>query len=312
MTHLKFILIGVFYMCFCVNGSALARDAVVSDRAETKEVNDEFKDLSFKVTQLTPKLYMLEGAGGNITASIGGDGVLLVDCDFAEMSDKLLAKLRELKGSRPRFIINTHFHYVHTGANEVFGQTATIIAASAVRVSLTKEQNLWKKVHPAFSHLGLPILTFDDSLELHVNGDEIKVIHFPNAHSDGDTAVIFSEAKTISTGDLFFSGMYPIFHPEHGGSLNGYVDAVARLLALAPAGARVVPGHGPLSDRREFQHYYEMIVASIAVVRSEVDKGWSLEQIKKQGLPEKWESFSHGYRTTDQWLESIYRSVKNQ
>ncbi|MCX6123961.1 MAG: MBL fold metallo-hydrolase [Proteobacteria bacterium] len=159
--------------------------------------DDDFSKEIVKSTLLTASLYMLEGAGGNVTASIGSDGVLLVDCDFAGMSEKLVAKLKELKGGSPRFIINTHFHYDHTGGNTIFGSTATIISAEQVRSRLMSEQVLWNKTHPAFPQSALPVLTFDDSLKLHLNGDEIRVFRLPNVHTDGDT-VVFFEKENVS------------------------------------------------------------------------------------------------------------------
>ena len=274
--------------------------------------DDDFSKEVVKVTPLTSTLYMLEGAGGNVTASIGPDGVLLVDCDFAEMSDKLIAKLKELKGGSPRFIINTHFHYDHTGGNQVFGSTATVISATQVRTRLTSEQVLWKKTHPAFPANALPILTFDDSLVLHVNGDDAKAIHLPNGHKDGDTVVFFEKENVASLGDLYFSGMYPIFHPEHQGSLEGCQRNIEWILKNLPDGAKIVPGHGPLSNKHELEQYGQMIAASIAVVKNGIKKGLRLEQIQKQGLPKKWEAFTHGYRTTDQWIQSIYQSLNGR
>src|SRR5690242_1205881 len=208
--------------------------------------DDDFSNEVIKSTRLTPSLYMLEGAGGNMTALIGSDGVLLVDDDFAPMADKLVRKLKELKGNSPRYIVNTHFHYDHTGGNEVFGPTATIIAASEVRERLKTEQTLWKKQHPPAPPQALPTLTFDQSLTLHVDGEDVRIVHLPHGHTDGDTVVFFSRGKVISMGDLYFSGMYPIFHPEHGGSLDGYANNIAAVLREAPEDSKIVRGHGPL------------------------------------------------------------------
>ena len=229
--------------------------------------DDDFSKEFFKATSLTPSLYMLEGAGGNITAFIGSDGTLLVDDDFAPMADKLLSKLKELKGSGPRFIVNTHFHYDHTGGNEVFGSTATIIAATQVRDRLMTEQTLWHKNHPPVSDKALPILTFDQSLTLHINSDEIKVIHLPHGHTDGDSIVIFKQNKVASLGDLYFSGMFPIFHPEHNGNLTHYLKNIEYVLKEIPKDAKVVPGHGPLSDKAALEKYRLMIIASIRTGR---------------------------------------------
>lgn len=188
----------------------------------TASADADFSQEIFKATPLTSTIYMLEGAGGNITASIGSDGVLLVDDDFAPMAEKLVTKLKELKGGSPRFIINTHFHYDHTGGNEVFGSTATIIASTAVRDRLASEQTLWKKQHPPEPSQALPTLTFENALSLHLNDDEIRTVHLLKGHTDGDTVVFFKRNKVVSMGDLYFSGMFPIFHPEHNESLEGY------------------------------------------------------------------------------------------
>jgi glyoxylase-like metal-dependent hydrolase (beta-lactamase superfamily II) len=271
--------------------------------------DDDFPKEVVKITRLTPSMFMLEGAGGNMTASIGTDGTLLVDCDFAEMSEKLVAKLHELGGGSPRYIINTHFHYDHTGANQVFGKTATIIAATPVRTRLMSEQVLWHKSHPAFPHEGLPIVTFEDGITIHINNDEVETVHYPHAHTDGDSVVFFDKQKVASLGDLYFAGMYPIFHPEHQGSLDGYLAALKLILKRVPDDAQVVPGHGPLTNKAALERYTRMIEASIAVVKEGLKRKLTLSQIQKNGLPKEWESFSHGYRTTDQWLESIYQSI---
>ena len=211
--------------------------------------DDDFSKEGERAIPLTSSLYQIEGAGGNITASIGADGVLLVDDDFSQMADKLLEKLKELKGGVPRFIVNTHFHYDHTGGNEIFGPTATIIAATEVRDRLMTEQVLWGKKHPAAPTKALPILTFDQSVTLHMNGEDVKLVHLPHGHTDGDTVAFFSQSNVVSVGDLYLSGMYPIFHPEHDGGLNGLVQNIEWVLAHTPANAKIVAGHGPLSTQ---------------------------------------------------------------
>ena len=275
----------------------------------TAYADDDFSKEIVKSTPLIENVYMLEGAGGNITALMGPDGVFLVDDDFAEMAPKLLAKLTELKGSTPRYIVNTHFHYDHTGGNEVFGPSATIIAASAVRDRLMKEQMLWKKKHPAMPAQAIPSLVFEKSISLYRNGEEINIVHYEHGHTDGDTVVSFKKANVISMGDLYFAGMYPIFHPEHEGSLRGFVKTLEEILGLIPEGAKIVPGHGPLSTKAEMADYLAMIKASIVSIKNGISEGKSLEQIQKNGLDKKWESFSHGYISTDRWIALLYDNI---
>jgi glyoxylase-like metal-dependent hydrolase (beta-lactamase superfamily II) len=272
--------------------------------------DDDFSKEVVKSTPLTSSIHILEGAGGNITALIGSDGVFLVDDDFAQMADKLLVKLKELKGTSPRFIVNTHFHYDHTGGNEVFGPTATIIAATAVRDRLMKEQTLWKKQHPPVPPQALPTLTFERTLTVDMNGEEIRILHLPHGHTDGDTVVFFTQGKVASLGDLYFSGMYPIFHLEHDGSLDGYIKNIETVLKQLPEDCKIVSGHGPLSTKADLAKYHQMIVSSFATVRKGTKAGRTLEQIQKAGLDPQWEPFSHGYVTTDRWIAMIYAAIR--
>ena len=172
------------------------------------------------------------------------------------------------------------------------------------------EQTLWKKQHPPVSVSALPILTFDQAIALHLDQEEVKVIHLPRGHTDGDSVVFFTQNKIVSMGDLYFSGMYPIFHPEHDGSLEGYVKNIETVLKQISDDYKIVPGHGPLSNKTELERYHQMILASVAVVKREMKAGRTLDQIQKLGLPAKWEPFSHGYSTTDRWIELLYKSIR--
>lgn len=279
---------------------------------QTAHGADDFSKEVVKSTPITATLYMLEGAGGNITASIGPDGVFLVDDDFAPMAPKIVAKLKELKGDTPRFIVNTHFHYDHTGGNKIFGSTATIIAATAVRERLATEQALWKEHHPPYPKQALPTLTFAKDLVLHFNSDQINLVHLNRGHTDGDTVVFFMQDNVVSMGDLYFAGMYPIFHPEHQGSLDGYIQNLSEIIKQIPDDCKIVPGHGPLSTKSELIRYYNMILASVSTVKNGIKAGHTLEKIQKTGLDSQWEAFSHGYLATEKWLELIYKSLKNK
>lgn len=271
--------------------------------------DDETAQTDIRATQLRPGLWMLQGEGGNVTASIGDDGVLLVDDELAPMAPKLLAVLRELGGAAPRFVVNTHFHYDHTGGNAVFGRQATIIAATAVRQRLMSPQQLWGRQHDAQPREAWPTLTFDDVVSLHVNGDDVTVKHLAQGHTDGDAVVLFQRGRLASLGDLYFAGMYPIFHPEHGGSLKHLVEHLDWVLKQLPDDALIVPGHGPLATKADLARYHRMIVASIEIVRAGIAAGKPLAQLQADGLPAEWESFSHGYRTTAQWIAAIHQQL---
>lgn len=270
---------------------------------------EDYSKIEFKVTRLTPAMAMLEGAGGNVTALTGPEGTLLVDDDFAPMAAKLLAKLQELGGASPKYIFNTHFHYDHSGGNEIFGASATVIAAAAVRERLMTEQTLWREKHPPLKPEGWPKLTFEGELTIHLNGERIQARHLTHGHTDGDTVVFFEKNRVVSMGDLYFAGMYPIFHTEHAGSLEGFASNIAKVIELTPPDAKIVPGHGPLSSRAELVRYHQMIRASIETVRNAKRSGRTLEQIQKAGLAKEWDAFAHGYLTTDQWLALVYKGL---
>lgn len=273
------------------------------------QAEDDFAQEVIKSTPLTKNLFMLEGAGGNMTALLGADGVLLVDADFAPMAPKIIGELQKLGGQSPRFLINTHFHYDHSGGNEVFGTTATIIAATAVRDRLQTEQTLWRKQHPPVPRQALPTLTFAQELILHQNETQVRVVHFPHGHTDGDAVVFFNQGKVVSMGDLYFSGMFPIFHPEHKGGLKNLIQNLKLILAQIPTDSKIVPGHGPLSNKEELKKYVQMIILSRQTVKDAMKKGLTLEQIQKAGLPSFCEPFSHGYANSDRFIEMIYKDL---
>jgi cyclase len=270
--------------------------------------DDDYSKEVVKPTPLGHQLTMLEGAGGNMTALVGTEGTLLVDDDFAPMADKIIAQLKALGGSSPRFIVNTHFHYDHTGGNEIFGKTATIIAADEVRQRLSTEQILWKKQHPAEPAQALPTLTYHNELTLHLDGQEAHIVHLPNGHTDGDSVVFFDGVASL--GDLYFAGMFPIFHSEHNGSLGGYIKNLNTVIARLKDSDKIVPGHGPLSSKTDLVKYRDMIVASRDLVKRAIRTHKTLADVQRTGLDKKWDEFSHGYLTTDKWLALVYTAEK--
>jgi glyoxylase-like metal-dependent hydrolase (beta-lactamase superfamily II) len=267
--------------------------------------------LQIRATPLTATTYLLEGDGGNMVASIGRDGVFLVDDDFDSSSEALLTKLKELNGAIPKYIVNTHFHYDHTGGNLRFGNSTKILAADNVRARLSRPQVLWNRTHPAYPELARPSLTFKNNFKLKFNGEEIELLHLPAGHTDGDTVVFFKKYHVIAMGDLYFAGMFPIYHPEHGGSLFGYLRNLKKVFSLAPNDSKIVPGHGPVTTREDLKEYIKMFQLSIDLVSDGIRKGESLTDIQKRGLDARLERYSHGYRTPAQWMEQIYKSLKS-
>lgn len=271
----------------------------------------DYSKVEIKTTKVGGNVYMLEGAGGNIGVSVGEDGILIVDDQFAPLADKIRASLKTLGQGKLRFILNTHWHGDHTGGNAVFGPETTIVAHDNVRKRLSTEQRseFFKNTTPASPKEALPVITFDQSLTVHFNGEEIRAIHFPNGHTDGDSVIFFTKSNVVHLGDDFFSGRFPFVDLESGGSVEGLTKNISELITKIPAGAKLIPGHGPISTIDDLKAYHRMLVETTGIVRQKIEAKKTLEQIKSEGLPAEWNSWGTGFIKTDLWLEIVYRSL---
>src|ERR1051325_10265810 len=264
----------------------------------------DFSTVEVKAIHVADNIYMLTGAGGNIGVSVGTDGILIVDDQFAPLAEKIERALKQLSPGKLKFVLNTHYHGDHTGGNAHFGLQANIIAHSNVRKRLGGK--------PGDSKPALPVITFDDSLSVHFNGEEIKLVHVPPAHTDCDSVVYFTGANVIHFGDTFFSGRFPNIDLNGGGSVRGYIQGVENAIAKTPADAKLIPGHGPLSTIRELRELHEMLAETSGIVQKAIDAGKTLQQIKAEGLPEKWKSWEAPTLKTDRWLEILYNGLKSK
>jgi glyoxylase-like metal-dependent hydrolase (beta-lactamase superfamily II) len=253
---------------------------------------------------------MLEGVGGNIGVSAGPDGVLIVDDQFAPLADKIRAALKPLSPGQLRFVLNTHFHFDHTHANPVFGREALIVAHANVRRRLSTDTVVLGETYKAIPKEGLPVVTYDTTVSVHFNGEEVRVVHFPAGHTDGDSVVYFTASNVIHMGDDFFAGRFPFIDLDNGGSVEGLTRNVAEVISKAPAGVKIIPGHGPLSTLEDLRTYHTMLAETTEIVRARLRSGRTLEQAKAEGLPEKWKEWGTGFINTQQWIEIIYRSLQ--
>jgi glyoxylase-like metal-dependent hydrolase (beta-lactamase superfamily II) len=271
----------------------------------------DFSKVEIKVTKVAGNVYMLEGAGGNIGVSVGDDGILIVDDQFAPLADKIRAALKGIADKKLRFILNTHWHGDHTGGNVAFGPEAPVIAHDNVRKRMAVEQKseVFKRTTPASPKEALPVITFNQNLTVHFNGEEIRAIHFPQGHTDGDSVIFFAGSNVVHLGDDFFAGRFPFVDLESGGSVEGLTKNIGEIIPKIPAGAKLIPGHGPLSGIEDLMNYHNMLVTTSDIVRAKIKAGKTLEQIKTEGLPDTWKSWGTGFIKTDVWLETIYRSA---
>ncbi|MEL6449275.1 MAG: MBL fold metallo-hydrolase [Pseudomonadota bacterium] len=257
-------------------------------------------------------LYMLVGRGGNIGLSVGEDATFLIDDQFAPLTDKIVAAVATVTDRPIDYVLNTHWHFDHTGGNENLGDSALIMAHDNVRKRMAAGQFLeafQMQIDPS-PEVALPALTFNDTLTLHANGLTIRGFHIEHAHTDGDTLVHFEEANVVHMGDTFFNGIYPFLDVESGGDIDGLIEAADAVLAIADDDTNIIPGHGPLADRDALMGYRAML----AGVRDGVAKGiaadMSLEEIQamKPSAPFDAE-FGDGFVPPDRFVAAVYTSL---
>jgi glyoxylase-like metal-dependent hydrolase (beta-lactamase superfamily II) len=262
---------------------------------------------------VTPGVYVLYGSGGNIGVSAGVDGVFLIDDQYAAATPQVLAALSKISTQQPRFVLNTHWHGDHTGGNEnLAAKGSVIVAHDQVRLRMSTEHfsEYFQKKTPPSPSAALPVVTFNDSLSLHVNGDDLRGIHVPQAHTDGDVFIHFRKANVIHTGDLMFAGVYPFIDVDSGGSVNGLIAAVDALLAIADDRTRIIPGHGKVTDRAGLAGYREMLAVTSARVRDLVKAGKSLDEILAAKPNADYDAtLSWSFITAENYLRILHRDA---
>ncbi|MFA3791737.1 MBL fold metallo-hydrolase [Aliiglaciecola sp. SL4] len=258
-------------------------------------------DVTMKSENLGDSVYMLTGMGGNIGVSAGEDGLLIIDDQYEPMAEKISAALDSTLKDKLRYVINTHYHGDHTGSNAYMKEVkdATIFAHDNVRVRL-----LNKEEH---KHSELPVVTYSQGVTFHFNGDTLKVMHLSNAHTDGDSVVMFEKANVLHTGDLFFNGLFPYIDIDSGGSVKGYIAGVEKLISMIDDDTKIIPGHGPLGDKAQLQAFVEMIKQTSSQVKQLKINGLPVEDIIDAGLDDKWKEWSWAFINEEKWIRTLYR-----
>ncbi len=269
----------------------------------------DFSKVEIKVVPVAGSIYMLQGAGGNIGVSAGPDGLLIVDDQYAELAEKIQAALKGINPGRLKYVLNTHYHGDHTGGNPKLGPEASIIAQENVRKRLASGTMVRGEKVEAMAAAGLPVITFEDAVSVHFNGEEIKAIHFPHGHTDGDSIIFFTQSNVVHMGDDFFLGRFPFVDLDNGGSVQGLTENVGKVLAQIPADSKVIPGHGALATVADLEKFHGMLTATTAAVQGGMAAGKTLEQIQAAGLPEEWKDWGTGFIKTDMWIATIHASL---
>ena len=252
---------------------------------------------------------MMEGRGGNIGLCVGGDGTFIIDDQFAPLSDKIITAIGTVTGKPVQFVINTHFHGDHTGGNAEFGKSATIIAHDNVRKRLREGTRVRDQENKPASREALPVDTFNDRAVIHVNGEEIRALHIPSGHTDGDSVIFFTAANVVHMGDDFVTTGFPFVDVGNGGSLKGLISGIEKVLGMTKADTKFIPGHGALSTRADLEKYLAMLKDCRALVAQAVKEGKSLEAIKQGGVLGKYADLGKGFVKTESWIDVLHADV---
>jgi cyclase len=274
----------------------------------------DFSQVQIKTTKISNNFYTLEGQGGMIGVLVGPDGILMVDTQFAPLTGKLVAAIRQISNAPIRFVINTHVHGDHTGGNENLGKMgATIFSRDELR---------WRLAHPALAANGtpaapapaaaLPVVTYEGSMTFHMNGEEVQLIPIPRAHTDGDTLLRFTANDVLMTGDYFRSLGYPNIDRANGGSLNGMLDGLGVTIGLAGPNTKIIPGHGATVDRAAVIAHRDMILAIRDRVAQMVQQGKTEQEVIAAHLTSDYDARVTGAtpQTADRFIQQLYAELK--
>jgi len=261
-----------------------------------------FAQQDFSSVEIIPhhvagSVYYLEGRGGNIGLSIGEDGIIMIDDQFAPLTEKIVAAIRSLSDGEIRFLINTHVHGDHTGGNENLGNMGVLILArDEIRVRLTQQA-------PAAA---LPVLTYSDAITIHLNGEEVYAFPVPPAHTDGDTFIHFKDSDVVHTGDVFRTTAFPVIDTNNGGTLKGTLEALGRLIGIAGPNTKILPGHGVVSNREDVMGFRDMVLDVSGQVEDLMARNMSYDQVARA---DPTAAYNAQYGDPDRFLRALYTEL---
>jgi glyoxylase-like metal-dependent hydrolase (beta-lactamase superfamily II) len=300
MNTIKKVLLGISLMLVTSNISA----------------DSHKKEVMIKSTKLSDTVYMLTGQGGNIGLSVGVDGVFMIDDQFAPLSAKIKKEISTITNENIKFLINTHWHFDHTGGNENFGKEGVVIVAhDNVRKRMSKDSFIkaFNKTVPAAAKVALPVITFNDEITFNLNNDEIKVTHLKNAHTDGDSIIHFKSSNVIHTGDIFFNGAYPFIDESSKGDIEGIINATNYILTLVNNNTKIIPGHGKIANKADLINYRDTLITIKTRMQKLIEEGKTLEQVialkPNADLDDTWGKV---FLNPDQFLTILYTLMSNK
>ena len=302
----------VFAVAAIVFGAGLA---VITEGRSSASAAQDLSEVDFAVTRLSDTVHLVEprpGLAGNLAVSAGEDGILLVDSDMMPQTDRIKAAIAGIQPGAIEFMVNTHYHYDHAGGNAGFGLESVIVAHESIRRRLMEGREAGARFRDTPTPVeALPVLTFDDGVTLHWNGERVDVLHTANpSHTDGDTVIFFRDSNVIHTGDQYVNlGGFPYIDRDVGGSALGLRDNIADVLAMIDDDTRVIPGHGPLATKADLERYHDQVAVSIAHIEAAKRAGQTLEEIQGAGLPERFADFT-GFQPESAWIQYVYASLE--
>ena len=267
--------------------------------AFSSAAQNQFENVTIDTVSVAGNISMLIGQGGNIGVSAGSDGILIIDDQFAPLAGRIKTAIEALGSDVPKFLLNTHFHGDHTGGNIEFGAESLIVAHENVRMRMAAGDQ------PA---VALPVVTFDDDVTIHFNGEDVTLIHMPNGHTDTDSVVMFSESNVIHMGDHFFNGGFPFVDLANGGTVQGYLSNLERALSWIGGDTAVIPGHGPLATKSDLLNFYNVVKDTSTAIRVMKSQRMNKEETVAEGLGDEYESWGQGFINEQRWIETVFDS----
>lgn len=275
-------------------------------------LSQDFDAIQITTVPVRDDIYMLQGSGGNIGVSVGDDGVFIIDDQFAPLSTKIAAAIAELSDKPVTFVANSHFHFDHTDGNENFGRAGAYIVAqdnAYRRMSSTQVLTGSGRIQEAYEDIGLPKITFFDSMRFYFNDNAVDMLHTGRGHTDGDAQVFFREANVIHTGDMFVRYGLPFIDVDNGGSLDGMIDALWNLSNIINEDTIIIPGHGQLSSRRDLLDFRDMLVVIRGNLTRAKLEGLSIDEMLASTPAD---GYAEANDNTATWLTSAYTVYLNQ